>query len=32
MFLSTLFSLPADVYLSDVCLEQETLTLVLKSS
>ena len=32
MFLSTLFSLPAGVYLSDVCLEQETLTLVLKSS
>ena len=32
MFLSTLFSLPADVYLADVCLEQETLTLVLKSS
>ena len=32
MFLSTLFSLPADVYLSDVCLEQETLTLVLKAS
>src|SRR6266700_382982 len=32
MFLSTLFSLPAEVYLSDVCLEQETLTLVLKSS
>jgi transposase len=32
MFLSTLFSLPDDVYLADVCLEQETLTLVLKSS
>ena len=32
MFLSTLFSLSADVSLSDVCLEQETLTLVLKSS
>src|SRR5207248_1956203 len=32
MFLSTLFSLPADVYLADVCLEQETLTLVLKAS
>jgi transposase len=32
MLLSTLFSLPADVYLADVCLEQETLTLVLKSS
>jgi transposase len=32
MFLSTLFSLPADVYLADVCLEQETLTLVLKTS
>ena len=32
MFLSTLFSLPADVYLADVCLEQETLILVLKSN
>ena len=32
MFLSTLFSLPADVSLADVCLEQESLTLVLKSS
>src|SRR5207247_9165376 len=32
MLLSTLFSLPADVYLADVCLEQETLTLVLKSN
>src|SRR2546428_3308513 len=32
MFLSTLFSLPADVYLADVCLENETLPLVLKSS
>jgi transposase len=32
MFLSTLFSLPADVYLTDVRLEQETLTLVLKSN
>ena len=31
-FLSTLFSLPTDLYLADVCLEQETLTLVLKSS
>ena len=32
MLLTTLFSLPVDVYLADVCLEQETLTLVLKSS
>ncbi len=32
MFLTTLFSLPADVSLADVCLEKETLTLVLKSS
>jgi len=32
MFLSTLFSLPADVYLADVCIEQEALTLVLKAS
>src|SRR5204863_3328278 len=32
MFLSTLFSLPADIYLADVSLEKETLTLVLKSS
>jgi transposase len=32
MFLSALFSLPDDVYLADVCLEHETLTLVLKAS
>src|SRR5215471_8667247 len=32
MFLTTLFSLLVDVYLADICLEQETLTLVLKSS
>ena len=32
MFLSTLFSLPADVYLADICLEQGALTLMLKSS
>jgi hypothetical protein len=32
MFLTTLFSLPVDVYLADVYFEQETLTLVLKSS
>ena len=32
MFLTTLFSLPIDVYLADICLEKETLTLVLKSS
>jgi transposase len=32
MFLTTLFSLPVDVSLADICLEQETLTLVLKSS
>jgi transposase len=32
MFLTTLFSLPVDVYLADICLEKETLTLVLKSS
>ena len=32
MLLTTIFSLPADVYLADVCLEQETLILVLKSS
>jgi transposase len=32
MLLTTLFSLPVDVYLADICLEQETLTLVLKSS
>jgi transposase len=32
MFLSTLFSLPDNVYPADVCLEQETLTLVLKAS
>ena len=32
MFLTTLFSLPADVYLVDVCLEKETLTLVIRSS
>ena len=32
MFLSTLFSLPADVSLAEVCLEQESLTLVLKAS
>jgi transposase len=32
MFLTTLFSLPIDVYVADICLEKETLTLVLKSS
>ena len=32
MFLTTLFSLPVDVSLADICLEKETLTLVLKSS
>src|SRR5215469_6919229 len=32
MFLTTLFSLLVDVYLADICLEQETLTLMLKSS
>ncbi len=32
MLLTTLFSLPVDVYLADVSLEKETLTLVLKSS
>jgi hypothetical protein len=32
MFLMTLFSLPVDVYVADICLEKETLTLVLKSS
>ncbi len=32
MLLTTLFSLPVDVNVADVCLEQETLTLVLKSS
>ncbi len=32
MFLTTLFSLPVDVYLADISLEKETLTLVLKSS
>ncbi len=32
MLLTTLFSLPVDVNVAGVCLEQETLTLVLKSS
>jgi hypothetical protein len=32
MFLSTLFSLPVDVSLADLCLEKETLILVLKAS
>jgi transposase len=32
MFLSTLFSLPVDVYVAAICLKQETLILVLKSS
>ncbi len=32
MFLTNLFSLPADVYLADICLQKETLTLMLKSS
>jgi hypothetical protein len=32
MFLSTLFSLPAEVPLTDVCLEQESQTLVMKAS
>jgi transposase len=32
MFLTTLFSLPVDVHVADICLEKETLILVLKSS
>jgi hypothetical protein len=32
MFLTTLFSLPVDVSLADICLEKETVTLMLKSS
>jgi hypothetical protein len=31
MFPSTLFSLPAEVSLTDVCLEQESLTQVMKA-
>jgi hypothetical protein len=32
MLLTTIFSLPADLCLDEVCLENEVLTLVLKSS
>ena len=32
MFLSTPFSLPVDVHVADICLEKETLALVLKAS